>query len=163
MLFKIEIVWYGVYFPEKKFYIPWCCLTLIHMLHSEILASLNFNKNQNFFPWIGEQLFTEMLFRQFSNITVYIRVVGKIQDQHFIVSLFSNPGDKVQKIWTATGQICPLLSTRFRTLSPGLKDNGALKFLFGIPSTKITYGIMLENCWNNISMYGCPRIQGTRF
>ena len=61
------------------------------MFHSEILASLNFNKNKILFwigeqPytemlfWIGEQPYTEMLFWQFSNIIIYFsRLLEKYQ------------------------------------------------------------------------------------
>ena len=55
-------------------------------LKFEILASLNFNKNKNLVPLIGEEPYIEMLSWQFSNITKYIRVVGKMPDQHFIIS-----------------------------------------------------------------------------
>ena len=101
-----------------------------------------------------------MLFRQFSNITIYVRVVGKMHNQHFIVLLFSNPGDKVQKRWKIIGQMCPLLSKRIMTLSPGFKNNDALKYWSGIFPTTQTYVAMLENCQNNISMYDCSPIQG---
>ena len=67
------------------------------MFHSEILASLNFNKKFFFVHGIGEQPYTEMLFRQFSNILIYFKIVGKIPDQHLNKWLFSNPEDKVQK------------------------------------------------------------------
>ena len=46
---------------------------------------------------IGEQPYTEMLFWRLSNIIIYVKIVGKIPDQHFNVWLFSNPGDKAQK------------------------------------------------------------------
>ena len=45
-----------------------------------------------------------MLFWLFSNIIIYVKIVGKIQDQHFSVWLFSNPGDKVQVLVESTGQ-----------------------------------------------------------
>ena len=115
------------------------------------------------FPWIGEQPYTEMLFWQFSNINIYVKNVEKIQDQHLIVWLFSNPGDKVQKKWRTTGQICPLLSTRIWTLSPGLENNHTLKCWSGIFPTILTHMIILENCQNNILVYGCSPIQGTKF
>ena len=67
------------------------------MFNSEILASLNFNNDKNFVPSIGEQPYTDMLFGQFFNIIIYVKIVGKISDQHLNVMLFSNPGDKVQK------------------------------------------------------------------
>ena len=90
------------------------------MFHSEILASLNFNKDKNFVPWIREQQYNKMLFWQFSNIIIFVKIVGKLPEQHLIVLLFSNPGEQVQKRWGTTGQICPVLSTRIWTLSPGL-------------------------------------------
>ena len=107
------------------------------MFHSEILASLNFNKNKNVVPWIGEQPYTEMLFWQFSNIIIYVKIVGKIPDQHLNVWLFSNPGDQVQKRRRTTGQICPVLSTRIWTLSPGLENNHTLICWSGIFSNNL--------------------------
>ena len=103
-----------------------------------------------------------MLFWQFSNINIYVKMVGKILDQHLHVWFFSNPGDKVQRRWRTTGQICPILSTRIWTLSRGLENNNTLKCWFGIFPTILTYMIMLENCQNNILVYGCSPIQGTR-
>ena len=44
-------------------------------MHSEILASLNMNKNYNIFPFIGEQPYIETLFWQFSSLTTYVRVL----------------------------------------------------------------------------------------
>ena len=52
----------------------------IHMLQSQILASSNFSNNLNLVPWIGAQPCIQMLLRQFSNMTTYIRVVGKMPD-----------------------------------------------------------------------------------
>ena len=53
---------------------------------------------------IGKQPFIEMLFGQFSNINIYVKIVGKMQDQHFNVYLMSNLGEKIQqqkswKLW----------------------------------------------------------------
>ena len=62
-----------------------------------------------------------------------------------------------------TGQICPVLSTRIWTLSPGLENNHTLKCWSDIFPTILTYMIMLENFQNNISVYGCSPIQGTKF
>ena len=62
-----------------------------------------------------------------------------------------------------TGQICPKLSTRIWTLSHGLENNHTFKCWSGIFLTILTYMIMLENCHNNISVYGCCPIQGTKF
>ena len=41
-----------------------------------------------------------MLFQLFSNITMNVRVIGKIQDSNFNVLFFSNPGHKIHKRWT---------------------------------------------------------------
>ena len=68
---------------------------------------------------------------------------------------------KVQKRWTTTGQICPVISTRIWTLFPGLENNHTFKCWSGIFPTILTYMIMLENWQNNISVYGCSLIQGT--
>ena len=100
---------------------------LIHILHSAILALLNFNKNLNFVPWIKNQTYFAMTLRQFSKKTTYMRVVGKNLDQHFKASLFSNPWDKFLKWLKTMGKICFLLLTRIKTLSSGLQNNGILK------------------------------------
>ena len=50
-----------------------------------------------------------MLFWQFSNRIIYVKIVGKIPDQHLSVWSFSNPGDKVQILVQSTGQICPVV------------------------------------------------------
>ena len=73
-----------------------------------------------------------MLFWQFSNIIRYVKIVGKIPDQHFSLWLFSNLGDKVQILVESTGQICPVVLHLFWTLSPGFENNHTLKCWFGI-------------------------------
>ena len=104
-----------------------------------------------------------MLFWQFSNITIYIRVYGKMPDQYFKVSLFSNPGDKVLILVESRGQIFLIVFHLLRTLSPGLKKNDRLKcWSCNFPWT-LYYMVMLKNCCNNISMQGCSPIQGTNF
>ena len=60
------------------------------MVRCQILASFNFSKDKKIVPWIGEQLYIEMLFRQF-------------------ILLFPNSGDKLQRSWKAKGEICPLI------------------------------------------------------
>ena len=54
------------------------------MFYSEILASLNFNKNKMLSPGLE------------NNIIIYVKIVGKIPDKHLDLWLFSNPGDRVQ-------------------------------------------------------------------
>ena len=81
----------------------------MYMFYSEILASLNFNKNKKKFPRIREQPYTEILFCQFSNIITYVKIVGKILDQYLSVWVFPNLGDKVQIVVESTGQICPVV------------------------------------------------------
>ena len=121
---------------------------LTSLLASLLTSLLLQDKSQSIFcfPWIGEQPYTEMLFWQFSNIIRYVKIVGNIPDQHLNVWLFSNPGDKVQNRWRTTGQICPVLSTRIWTWSPGLENNNTFKCWSGIFPTTLTYMIILENC-----------------
>ena len=104
-----------------------------------------------------------MLFWQFSNLFIYATIVGKIPDQHLNVCLFSNPGEKVQILVESTGQIYPVVLHLFWTLSPGFENNPTFKCWSGIFPTILTYVNMLENCLNNISVYGCSSIQGTKF
>ena len=61
------------------------------------------------------------------NIKAYIRVVGKMPKQHFNAILFSNPGDKVLILVESRGQICPIVFTLLRILSPGLENYDTLK------------------------------------
>ena len=114
-------------------------------------------------PWIWEQPYTEIFFWQFSNIIIYVKIVGKIRDQHLSVWLFSNPGDKVQILVESMGQICPIVLHLFWTLSPGFANNHTFKFWSCIFPTILTNMTMFENCQNNISVYGCSPIQGTKF
>ena len=104
-----------------------------------------------------------MLFWQFSNIIVYVKIVGKIPDQDLSVWLLSNPRDKVQILVEGMGQIFPVVFHLFWTLSPGFENNHTFKCSYGIFLTILTYMIMLENCQNNISVYDSFQIQGTTF
>ena len=105
---------------------------------------------------------TEILFWQFFNINIYVQVVGKIPDQHLSVWLFSNPGDKVHILVESMGQICPVVLHIFCTLSPGFENHYKFKCWSGIFPRILTYIIMLENCQNKISLFGCSPIQGTK-
>ena len=91
-----------------------------HMLRSEILASFNFNKNSNIVPWIGEQPYNEILFVQFPNIPMYIRVVGKCWISILMYNFSPIQGTMSKKMENYR-QISPLLSTRIRTLSSELE------------------------------------------
>ena len=102
------------------------------------------------------------MFKFFRNITIYLRVVGKMLDQHFIVLLFSNPGDKVLINVVRRGQIGPVVFNFFKTLSPGLKNKSILKCWSAIFPTTLIYMVMLESCRNNILMYVCSPIQGDK-
>ena len=104
-----------------------------------------------------------MLFWQFSNIIIYVKIVGKIPDQQLNVWLISNPGDKFQILVDSTGQIRPVVLHLFWTLSPGFENNHTFKCWSVIFPTTLTYMIMLENCQNKISVYGCSPIQGTKY
>ena len=80
-----------------------------------------------------------MLFWQFSNVIICVKIVGKIPDQHLSVWLFSNPGDKVQILVKSMGQICPVVLHLFWTLSPGFKNNHTFKWLYGIFPAILTH------------------------
>ena len=95
------------------------------ILHSEILASYNFNKNYNFVPWIWEHPYIKNIEMLFTNITAYISVVGKMPDQYLNVSFYSNQGYKVQILVESRGQICPIVS-------PELDYNDTLKCWSGV-------------------------------
>ena len=56
-----------------------------------------------------------------------ISYFGKLSELYFNVLLFSIPGDQVVKSRKTMGQICTVLSTRTRSLSPGLEYNNSLK------------------------------------
>ena len=119
------------------------------MLHFEVLSSKIFIMNQNVVPWIKEQRYIKMLFQQFSNMTMKVKVVGKVQEQHFNVWLFSNPEDKVMILVKSRRQICPIVFLLFWTLSTGLENNDALKCQSCIFPTTLIYVVMLENCQSN--------------
>ena len=86
--------------------------------------------------------YIKMLFRQFCNINIYVKIVC-------IIILQSRRQDtKKNTMW----QICPLLSTRIRTLSPGLEKNNALKCCFCIFPTTLAYAFILEIFFNPILM-----------
>ena len=104
-----------------------------------------------------------MLFRQFFNLTKYVKIVGKLLDQHFNILLFSNPGEKFLLLVESRGQIFPVVVLLFRTFSPGLENHDALKCWSDNFPTTLTYVVKLENCQNKISMYGCSTIKGKRF
>ena len=57
--------------------------------------SPSFDKDQDIFPWIGGQLYIEMLIRYFSNHPDIHSYVGKLSEQSFNVQILSNPGDKI--------------------------------------------------------------------
>ena len=82
------------------------------------------------------------------------RFLEKYQINIWIYSDSQIQGTRYQKIWRTTGQICPILSTRIWTLSPGLENNHTLKCWSGIFPTTWTYMLMFKNCQNQISVYG---------
>ena len=55
------------------------------------------------------------------------------------------------------GQICPVVLHLFWTLSPGFENNHTFECWSGIFPT------ILENCQNNVSVYGFSQIQGKIF
>ena len=96
-----------------------------------------------------------MLFWQFFNIIICFKIVGKIPDQYLSVWLFSNPaGDNVQILVKSTGQICPVILHLFWTF---------IQMLIWYISNNLDAYDYVENCKNNISVYGFSPIQGTTF
>ena len=60
------------------------------------------------------------------------------------------------------GQICPLIFTHFRTLSPGLENHGTLKCIFDSFPGPLKYLLFLENCWNSTPRCTFSPIQGEK-
>ena len=124
----------------------------MHTIHSEILASLNFNKNKMLsLDW---------------RTTIHWNVVQEpFQNNHICQDCMKNTRSTFESmvILKSRGQICRVLWTRIWTLSPGMEDNLTFNSSSGIFSTILTYMIMVENCQNNIWVYGCSAIQGTKF
>ena len=89
-----------------------------------------------------------MLFQQLSNLTPYVKVVGKILDQHFNVSMLSNPGKKVLILVESNGQICPVVFLLFRTFPLGLENTDALKCWSDSFRTTLTYVVKSEQHFN---------------
>ena len=54
--------------------------------------SPTFNKNQNLVYWIGGKQYIELLAPKLSNNPNICRYVEKLSEEHFKISLFSNPG-----------------------------------------------------------------------
>jgi hypothetical protein len=106
----------------------------------------------------GEPPYVDMLFWQFSDITKYIRVYGKMLDQYYNVLLFSNPGDKVLILVTSRGQIYPIVFNFLKTLSPLLKKSDTLKCWFNIFPSTLIYVVMLGKKFDTILIYGCSPI-----
>ena len=137
-------------------------MQMLYRLLSQILASKDFNNNQTLVPFIGEQHNNEMLFGQFSNITISIMDFVTIINQHFNASLFCNPGDKVLKKLENYGTNLSPSFNNSPDLVPWIGNNNTLQCLSGIFPTTLIYVVMLENCQNSISIDGCSPIQGTR-
>ena len=94
-----------------------------------------------------------MLFQQFSNFTKYVRIVGKLSNQHFNALLLSIPGEKVL-ILIEGGRLINLKV--FLLLGPFPLDWRIIMHR----NVGRTYVVKLENSQNNISMYGCSPSQG---
>ena len=91
-----------------------------------------------------------MLFRQFSNITIYIRDVEKLPDQHFSVLLFSNPGGKILKRWKLQDKSVPYFQ----------QESGS--FLLDWRTT-IHWNVGLANFQHPWYTWFCWKIAGTTF
>ena len=92
------------------------------MLHSRDPSFIEFQHKFKYCPleWRTSR-------RQFSSITIYTRVVGKMTGQHFNVLLFSNPGDKgPKKMENYRTKLSPIFNKN-QDLLPGLENNDTLK------------------------------------
>ena len=111
--YQIAMVWtYG--FVATFYLILWITLT------SDVYVSLwdpDFIKSSRIksCPWIGEHPYIEMFLRQFYYI-IFLSILLKNARSTFNLSFFSNTWDRIKKRVKTMGQICPLLSTRNRTL-----------------------------------------------
>ena len=86
-----------------------------------------------------------------------------MQDQHFNVRLFSNPGDKVLILIEIRGQNFPIVFLLVWTFSPRLEKNNAMKCSSCIFPTTPIYVVMSENFQSSICMHGFAPIQRKRF
>ena len=101
-----------------------------------------------------------MLFWQFSDVTKYIRVYGKMPDRYYDLLLFSNPGNKVLILVTSRGQICPIVFNFSKTLSLLLQKERYTKiFVENFPIDPDKNG-NVRKLLNNILIYGCSPMQG---
>ena len=117
-------------------------------MRSEILASVNL------VTWIEEQPYIKMLFWQFYSTTLYFRVVGKMQEHHFMVMLFSYPGNKVKKKMDNYGKRPSPTVNKNWVLVPWIRGQQCIEMVVSM--------VLLNKCRNNISMYGSSPNQGTR-
>ena len=118
----------------------WNYLLTFHHFRSTLWSWLHkiSTKTRNLSPWLENNHTLKCCFWQFSDITKYIRVYGKMPGQYYNVLLFSNPGDKVLILVTSRGRIGPIVFKFLKTLSPLLKKSDTLKCWFNIfPSTLI--------------------------
>ena len=75
--------------------------------------------------------------------------------------IVSNPGDKVLLLVKSIG-LYPMVFLLFRTLSSGLENNDTWKCISDNFLTMLNYVLLLENCWNFISLYQCSQIPRTK-
>ena len=160
---SLTIMWKGKCF--LFYWVEHLSSELTHMSSVELPPRSRIKRRPGFIefkkivPWIGEQSYIEMLLRQFSNITIYIKLV-KFRTS---ISMYRCSPIQGTRRWKSTEQICPLLSTRIRTFSPRFENNDRLKCWSGIFPKTLIYVVMMENCRNNNWMYGYSPIQRKRF
>ena len=107
-----------------------------------------------------------MLFWQFSNIVIYVKIVGKIPDQPLSVWLFANLGEKVQILVESTGQICTVVVHIFLTVPPGFENNHTFKvdqvsfqdswhILLCLKFARTTFQCMIVLQFRDFFLYSC--------
>ena len=127
------------------------------MFHSQILGPWSFVKFYNSLP---ANCVSNCCFDNFSTHKIYVAMHGKISELHFDVLLFSNPGEKVWKLRTTMGHVCPTVFLHFMTFSPRLETNDALQYSSDSFSRRVKYIWCVESCQNYISIHSCLPIPG---
>ena len=92
-----------------------------------------------------------MLLGQFYNINIYVKIVEKIKDQHFNVSLSSNPENKIKKNENCGTNLSPIFNKN-RDLFPWIGKEQYIEILFWHCSNNPDICVYVGKLPNNILM-----------
>ena len=171
MVFSV-VVFYGLY--KKKHLLQICTnqkiriifmgfsATKAHTFHSEILASLNFNKNKIVSLDFRTSIQWNVDLAIFQHNNIYQDCWKNTSSILECMVILLSRGQGPDSCWKYRTDLSRSYSS-FWNLSPGFENNHTFKCRFGIFPTVLTTIIMLENCQDNILVYGCSPIQGTKF